>query len=145
LTADEQATWRALITATRLLFSQIEKDLGSDSSMPLAHYAILSLLSEAPGRALRMHDIASARIAIPSAISHAISRLEQKGWVKREMCPRDRRGWYAVLTDEGFAALTAAAPAHASSVRQHLFAPLSSTQTSNLRHLCEKLTASLET
>ncbi len=89
--------------------------------MPTSYYAILVLLSEAPERALRMNDLAVATQSSPSRMSHAIGRLEKAGWVRRESCPNDRRGWYAKLTDEGLATLEAAAPRHLESVRAHLF------------------------
>jgi DNA-binding MarR family transcriptional regulator len=145
LSPAEQAAWRAFMTTTRLLFYQVEKDLLTDSSIPLAYYAILVLLSEAPDYSMRMYDLAAACSSIPSSISHAITRLESKGWIRREMCPRDRRGWFAILTDQGLAALVQAAPSHCASVRRNLFDTLTSAEVDSLRQLCEKLNLSLET
>jgi DNA-binding MarR family transcriptional regulator len=101
------------------------------------------LLSEAPERALRMNDLASATQSSPSRISHAIGRLEKAGWVHRESCPSDRRGWYAKLTDEGLATLEAAAPKHVVSVRTHLFDQLSPDQLHQLRQISEVLVSHL--
>ena len=50
-----------------------------------------------------------------------MARLEESGWVRRDSCPTDRRGAFAVLTEAGYAALEAAAPLHVESVRRHLF------------------------
>ncbi len=61
-----------------------------------------------------------------------MNRLEDLGWVRREACPDDRRGQLAVLTDEGFAALAAAAPHHVESVRSHLFDVLTPEQLAQL-------------
>ncbi len=55
--------------------------------------------------------------------------------MRREACAEDRRGSLAVLTDEGFAALEAAAPMHVESVRRHLFDVLSPTQLTQLREI----------
>jgi hypothetical protein len=66
-----------------------------------------------------------------------VARLEEAGWVRRETCPTDRRGFMAVLTDEGFAALAAAAPGHVEGVRSHLFDRLSEEQVAQLRAISE--------
>ena len=51
---DEQCTWRAFLTAQRLLFGRLERRSQRDSGLPLAYYEILVQLSEAPDRTLRM-------------------------------------------------------------------------------------------
>src|SRR5260221_1188839 len=59
-----------------------------------------------------MTQLAEASTSSKSRLSHAVARLEQRGWVRRTNCPTDRRGQIAQLTDEGFASLAAAAPRH---------------------------------
>jgi DNA-binding MarR family transcriptional regulator len=140
---EEQRTWRAFLSATRLLWAQLDRELQADAAMPNSYYAILVLLSEAPQRALRMSDLAEATQSSPSRMSHAIGRLEKAGWVRRESCANDRRGWYAVLTDEGMATLEAAAPKHLVSVRAHLFDQLSREQLCQLRQISERLLSHL--
>lgn len=54
-------------------------------------------------------------------LSHSMARLESLGWIRREACETDRRGTFAVLTDEGLSALEAAAPVHAEGVQPHFF------------------------
>jgi len=142
---EEQRTWRAFLSATRLLWAQLDRELQAEADMPSSYYAILVMLSEAPERALRMSDLAAGTQSSPSRISHAVGRLEKTGWVSREICPTDRRGWYAVLTDAGLATLEAAAPKHVDSVRAHLFDQLSRTQLSQLRQISEHLLAHLAT
>jgi DNA-binding MarR family transcriptional regulator len=140
---EEQRTWRAFLSATRLLWAQLDRELQADAAMPNSYYAILVLLSEAPERALRMSDLASATQSSPSRMSHAIGRLEKAGWVRRESCPNDRRGWYAKLTNDGLATLEAAAPQHLVSVRAHLFDQLSREQLHQLREISETLVSHL--
>src|SRR3712207_8740818 len=77
---------------------------------------------------LHRTDLANDCLSSRSGLSHAVSRLEERGWVRRQVCPDDGRGQLAVLTDEGFAALEAAAPVHVESVRTHLFDQLSPEQ-----------------
>ena len=136
---DESRTWIAWILSTRLLWDELERDLQRDAAMPFSYYEILVMLSETPGRSRRMSDLADATQSSRSRLSHAITRLESLGWVRREMCPSDRRGALAVLTDAGFAALEAAAPDHVESVRRHLFDQLSPAQLVQLREISDAL------
>lgn len=139
LDVDERRTWIGFLYAQILLFEQIEQDLQRDAGMPLAYYQILVTLSEHPGRAMRMSNLARSLFYSRSRLSHAIDRLERNGWVRREACPEDRRGASAVLTDQGFAVLEAAAPQHVESVRTHLFDQLTPEQTEQLRGVSEVL------
>jgi DNA-binding MarR family transcriptional regulator len=100
--------------------------------MPHAYYSLLVWLSETPERRMRMTELAERSKITRSRLSHAISRLEQNGWVRRENCPSDRRGQLAVLTDEGFAALAAAAPGHVEAVRSAIFDRLTPDQIRQL-------------
>ncbi|MDG4837628.1 MarR family transcriptional regulator [Micromonospora sp. WMMD967] len=139
LNPDEQRTWRAYLTASRALMDTLDRELQRDAGMPHAYYEILVRLSEAPGRQLRMSELAEAAGSSRSRLSHAVSRLETAGWVRREDCPTDRRGQIALLTDEGFATLAAAAPGHVEGVRRHLFDALSPAQVDQLRRISETL------
>ncbi|WP_091611789.1 MarR family winged helix-turn-helix transcriptional regulator [Micromonospora mirobrigensis] len=143
LDADEQQTWRAFLASSRALMETLDRELQRDAGMPHAYYEILVRLSEAPGRSMRMSDLADATGSSRSRLSHAASRLEAAGWVRRDECPSDRRGQLAVLTDDGFAALAAAAPGHVEGVRRHLFDALSPAQVDQLRRISETLAAHL--
>jgi len=132
LSADEQHTWRESIEAWQWLLAAVDAQLQRDSGMPLAYYEILVRLSEAPDRSLRMTQLAEASSSSKSRVSHAVARLEERGWVRRMDCPTDRRGQIAMLTDQGFAALAAAAPGHVEQVRRVLFDALSAEQIKQL-------------
>jgi DNA-binding MarR family transcriptional regulator len=139
LDEDESRAWVAWILSTRLLWDELERDLQRDAGMPFSYYEVLVMLSESPTRARRMSELADATQSSRSRLSHAVSRLEELGWVRRESCPSDRRGSLAVLTDAGFAALEAAAPDHVESVRKHLFDLLSPEQLVQLREISDVL------
>ncbi|WP_154943164.1 MarR family winged helix-turn-helix transcriptional regulator [Micromonospora palomenae] len=143
LDPDEQRTWRAFLTASRALMDTLDRELQRDAGMPHAYYEILVRLSEAPGRQLRMSELADLTGSSRSRLSHAAARLEAAGWLRREDCPTDRRGQVAVLTDDGFAVLAAAAPGHVEGVRRHLFDALSPAQVDQLRRISETLVAHL--
>jgi DNA-binding MarR family transcriptional regulator len=132
LDEEEQRVWRSFLQATRELFDALDRQLQTDAGMPHAYYEILVRLSEAPERTLRMSDLARSLWSSRSRLSHAVARLEERGWIHREACPDDRRGQFAVLTDDGFAALAAAAPGHVEAVRTHLLDPLTAEQVDQL-------------
>jgi DNA-binding MarR family transcriptional regulator len=129
---DEQRTWRAFLAAIRLLTAELDRELQRDADMPHAYYEILVALSEAPDRTMRMNELADQSQSSRSRLSHAVSRLEEAGWVERRACPTDKRGSLAVLTDKGFAALEEAAPGHVEAVRRHLFDVLTPDQVREL-------------
>lgn len=134
---EEQEAWRAFLEATQLLFDQLDRELQRDAGIPHAYYEILVALSESSQRAMRMSDLAALTRSSRSRLSHAVARLEELGWVVREMCPTDRRGQVARLTDPGFSALAAAAPVHVEGVRAHLFDRLTPEQVDQLRAIGE--------
>lgn len=136
---DEQRTWRAFIAGFRMLFEQLDRELQRYAGLPHAYYEILVCLSEAPDRALRMSELADRTDSSRSRLTHAVDRLEERGWVRREDCPTDRRGQLAVLTDEGMDVLRTAAPIHVEGVRTHLFDQLSKEQVDQLRTICETI------
>lgn len=144
LTAEEQHTWRVFLTATQTLFATVESQLQHDSGIPHGYYEILVRLSEAPDRSLRMSQLAEAATSSKSRLSHAVARLEERGWVERLDCATDRRGQFARLTDTGFAVLEAAAPGHVEQVRQALFDVLTPEQAEQLRVISEAIVAAAD-
>ena len=117
---DEQRVWRAYLAVNRKLPEAIARRT-QESGLPGGYYIIMAMLSEAPGRQLRMSDLAEMVSSSPSRISHAVDRLDERGWVRREKSPTDRRGNMAVLTDEGMRIVREAAPRHVQAVRESLF------------------------
>ncbi len=141
LSDDEQRAWRAYLVASSRLHEALDRQLQRDADMPHAYYQILAMLSEAPDESLRMSDLADVLQISSSRLSHAVSRLEGLGWVRRDPDPDDRRVSHACLTDAGRAALTAAAPGHVATVAELLFDRISEDQ---VRQLFEISSAMLE-
>jgi DNA-binding MarR family transcriptional regulator len=94
------------------------------------------MLSEAPGRALRMSELAARSSASPSRLSHTVARLEDRGWVRRQRSTEDGRGQVAELTDEGYTALVATAPGHVTAVREYVLDALTKEQVAQLDDIC---------
>jgi DNA-binding MarR family transcriptional regulator len=128
LSDEEQRVWRAFVHATTLLEDHLDRQLQRDAGMPHVYYHLLVQLAEAPHRRLRMTELAMKMKITRSRLSHAVARLEKSGWVRREDCPSDKRGQFAVLTDKGFGVLEGAAPGHVAAVRQAIFDRLSPDQ-----------------
>jgi DNA-binding MarR family transcriptional regulator len=141
LSAEEQSAWRTFLAATETLFSAVEAQLQRESGIPLGYYEILVNLSEAQDHSLRMSQLAEASTSSKSRLSHAVARLEERGWVERMNCPTDRRGQIACLTDAGLAALDAAAPAHVEQVRRSLFDRLTAEQVEQLATISAAIAA----
>jgi DNA-binding MarR family transcriptional regulator len=141
LSDEQQAAWRPfaalLLRLPALLDTQLQKDAG------ITHfdYLVLSALSEAPNRTLRMSELAATASSSLSRLSHVVSRLEAKGWVRRESCPGDGRFINAVLTEEGWHKVVATAPGHVAAVRELLVDTLTGEDFAQLGALSEKILA----
>jgi len=117
LSPAEMEAWRAYILTSRRLMELLEQALdGHDLSM--ADYEVLAQLSDAPERRMRMSELAQAALLSRSRLSHRMKVMEQAGLIRKEECPDDRRGAFAVMTEKGWQAIVAAAPDHVASVRQ---------------------------
>jgi DNA-binding MarR family transcriptional regulator len=137
LTDEEQAAWRAYLMTHQLLAAELDRQLQRDAGMPHAYYAVLVRLADRDDRSARLSELAEILGYSLSRLSHAIARMEEAGWLRRRPCDSDRRTTWAVLTDQGEAALAAAAPGHVEAVREHLFDHLSSEQVGQLREIFE--------
>jgi DNA-binding MarR family transcriptional regulator len=144
LSEAEQQAWRAFLNACKRLFPEMDAHLQHVAGIPHAYYEILVRLSEAPGRELRMTQLADVSTSSKSRLSHAVTRLEARGWVERLACETDRRGQIARLTDAGFAALDAAAHHHVEQVRRMVFDQLTPVQVEQLAAISAAIEAGVE-
>ncbi|MER6691907.1 MarR family winged helix-turn-helix transcriptional regulator [Streptomyces minutiscleroticus] len=141
---EEQRTWRAYLHASVLLEDHLDRQLQRDAGMPHIYYGLLVQLGESPRRRLRMTELARNAKITRSRLSHAIARLEKNGWVRREDCPSDKRGQFAVLTDEGMEVLRRTAPGHVAAVRQAVFDRLSPEQQKSLGEIMQIVAEGLQ-
>src|ERR1700761_9497263 len=141
LSDEQQAAWRPIVAlllrAPALLDAQLQRDAG------LKHFDYLGLsgLSEAPGRTLRMSELAARASSSLSRLSHVVSLLEGKGWVRRESCPGDGRFINAVLTDAGWRKVLDTAPGHVAAVRELLVDILGPDEFEQLGEISAKVLA----
>lgn len=141
LSDTEQRAWRAYIESSKVLFDALDRQLQREAGLPHAYFEILVRLSEADGRAMRMSELATRTQSSRSRLSHAVARLEERGWVSREECLTDRRGQIATLTDGGFDVLAAAAPGHVDTVRGYVIDALTPEQLAQLTAIGETIIA----
>ncbi|GLY95318.1 MarR family transcriptional regulator [Actinoplanes sp. NBRC 103695] len=143
LSPAEQKTWLDLVQVLMLVPAALDRQLREDTGIPHAYYQILAMLSEQPGHAMRMTDLARRTGTTTSRLSHAVAALEHKGWLRREACASDRRGQVAVLTDLGMSTLEDAAPGHVEEVRRLVFDALTPDEVDQLGAIAGKVRAGI--
>lgn len=117
---EQQEAWRYYIRGSRALETALDSELQNAAGMSLSEYELLSMLSEAPDRVLRMSALADLIVQSRSRVTHTANRLARRGWVERRAAVGDGRGVELMLTESGMDAVLQAAQSHVTSVRHHL-------------------------
>ena len=138
LSPNEMVAWRRYIIASRQLLAALDADL-KEHDLTLPDYEILALLSDAPDRQMRMSELAKIALLSRSRLSHRMKVMEKAGWLKREPCPVDKRGYFAVMTSKGWKAIVAAAPDHVESVRARFLDHLSKADQEAIGQIFERI------
>lgn len=112
LDAPELRAWRAFLLAQAAVLRALADDLDAEAGLPLAEYDALVNLAIAPGRRLRMSELADRLVISRSGVTRLVDRLEEQALVARSTCTPDGRGAYAVLTPAGLARVRVAVPIH---------------------------------
>jgi DNA-binding MarR family transcriptional regulator len=119
LSEQQLAVWRTFLKAHAIVVDRIDHDLVATERLPLSSYDVLIELYEAPSHRLRMHELAERVVLSRSGLTRLVDRLEAEGFLTRDRCGTDRRGAYAVLTEQGMAALRRAWPVYARGISQY--------------------------
>jgi DNA-binding MarR family transcriptional regulator len=122
----------------------LEVQLQRDAQLSYIEYYVLAGLSEQPDRAMRLSELAVLTNAELSRLSHLITRLEKRGYVRRSPDPTDGRYTNAVLTDAGYEHLVAAAPGHVATVRDLVIDALDDTELGTLQEIAERIIARID-
>ena len=136
---EQQAAWRSFAGATVRLRWALECQLQQDAGLSFLEYHVLARLSENPGNALRMSELAEVTDSSLSRLSHLMKRLERRDLVRREADPADGRYTNAIMTDAGLRLLVASAPAHVAKVRELVIDALTPEQLRELRTVSERI------
>jgi DNA-binding MarR family transcriptional regulator len=134
LAALELDAWRGLLRTHARLVRELDREMMLSEGIGLTAYDVLLSLAQAPGRRLRMKQIAESMLLSRSGLTGIISDLERRGYVTRQTVSDDRRGIDAVLTTAGHAALRHAHRVHLAGVRERFLRHLTDEQ---LRHLAD--------
>ena len=144
LTADEREAWLGLLGVTLLLPTLLDSQLQRDAELTTFDYLVLAMLSEAPDRTLQLKTLARLSNGSLSRLSHTVTRLQNRGWVRRETSPQDGRATVAVLTEAGYEKVVDTAPGHVEIVRRVVFDSLRSTDVSLLARSMNAILASID-
>lgn len=144
LTPEESAAWVRLIAVAELLPGALDAQLLRDAGLTHFEYVALMALADAPGRTMRMTELASRTNATLPRLSHVARRLEERGLIRRFPCPEDRRATNATITEAGLELMAEAAPGHVGTVRANVFDALSAEQLEQLYVIAGAVLAKLD-
>jgi DNA-binding MarR family transcriptional regulator len=133
------SVWRLFLTTHSKLLEQNEAALTQAELPPLEWYDVLFSLKEAPECRLRLSELAKRVLLSRSNLSHLVDRLEKAGLLRRESCPRDRRGTFAVLTQEGLAMQERMWAVYAESITETFASQLDDDEVKALQHVLNRL------
>jgi DNA-binding MarR family transcriptional regulator len=131
--------WTALCEVVDQVRVALNRDLQRSAGLTLADNLVLCQVAMAPGKRLRMVDIAGLLIIGKSAVTKTVDRLEERGLITRERDRSDRRTVYAALTAEGEKIFATAQPVFADAVQRHFAGQLDQGEIRQLRVLSERI------
>ena len=144
LSPDERAAWLALASVTMRLPAALDTQLRRDAGVSHFEYTVLAALSEADHRTLRMSQLAVLAEGSLSRLSQVVSRLENRGLVRRSADPEDGRSTLATLTAKGWQKVVATAPGHVAEVRRLVLDPLTRTQVGQLSTIGRRIMGAID-
>ncbi|MCE2404430.1 MAG: MarR family transcriptional regulator [Dehalococcoidia bacterium] len=112
------AAWQAMARTVGSLMKSLDEELQRTHGLTLSYFDVLEELTNAPGERLRMQQLADAVMLSRSGLTRLIDRMENAGLVQREPFPADRRGYYAMATEEGKRLYLQARPVKAQTILQ---------------------------
>jgi DNA-binding MarR family transcriptional regulator len=146
LTPGELGAWRGMLRVHAALLRTLDAELDAAHDLPLTSYDVLIYLKDAPGKRLRMAELADSVLLSRSGVTRLVDRLEREGLLVRDTCVDDGRGLYAVLTAQGEALLERARPTHLEGVRERFLRHFSEAELETLAGFWERvLPGSVET
>jgi DNA-binding MarR family transcriptional regulator len=135
----ELRAWRSFLGAHARVMRCLEAELLAEQRLSLVSYDVLVQLAEAPGRRLRMAELADRVLLSRSGVTRLVDRLERAGLVARQRVTGDGRGVIAELTPAGLDRLRNASGTHLAGVARHFVARFDPQELSDLGELCGRL------
>ncbi|MDD1795446.1 MarR family transcriptional regulator [Enterovibrio sp. ZSDZ42] len=97
----QYSLWQRVKIVVDRVENQIAKEMQREHGLGLTEYRALTLLSNAADAELRMQELAKLLGLNQSSVTRLVERLEKGGYTLRDLCPKDKRGVYTVLTGRG--------------------------------------------
>ncbi|MFE9996702.1 MarR family winged helix-turn-helix transcriptional regulator [Streptomyces avermitilis] len=144
LSAAQREAWQQFAMMLHRLPAALGAQLQQDADLSYVEYYVLAGLSDQPEHRMRMSELAVLANSEQSRLSHMISRLERRGFVRREPDPTNGRYTHAILTEAGHAHLAEAAPGHVARVRDLVFDALDPSELDNLRTAAKKISERID-
>jgi DNA-binding MarR family transcriptional regulator len=104
--------WRTLAALHAKIEDRLEKALQKEHGLSVSEYTVLDVLGRQDGWHMRMQQLARAVVLSQSATTRLVTRLENRGLLRRYLCEDDRRGIYSEVTPAGRELLAQASPTH---------------------------------
>jgi DNA-binding MarR family transcriptional regulator len=135
----EDAAWRGLLGMHARLTAELARRLAAESSLSYPDYEVLVALTDQPEAQLRVFELAEQLGWEKSRLSHHITRMADRGLVRKVPCKDDRRGSFIAATARGRREIEAVAPGHVAAVRELFIARLSGAQLDALARIAGRV------
>ena len=133
------SAWEITLRTVGGALKVMERDMQDESDLPMTWYDVIINLYFVPGRRLRMQALGDALILTRSGVTRLVDRVEAAGLVRREAAVEDRRGYYAILTEEGAQTVERVQPIHMKSIERNVTQYLDAEECSALYRIMNKI------
>jgi DNA-binding MarR family transcriptional regulator len=139
LSSAELGAWRGFLRVHAAIVRRLDAELEAEHGLSLSAYEVLLLLHEAPGRRLRMSQLADSALLSHSGMTRLVDRLVKAGLVQRRRCEEDRRGFFAEPTPAGTELFGRARATHLRGIRERFVSRLSERELAELGALWDRV------
>jgi DNA-binding MarR family transcriptional regulator len=133
--------WAALTAAHARIAGQLSTELARSCGISINDFEILLRLEPVPPPGLRPGELSTAAPLTQPALSRAVTRLSDRGWLQRANAVNDRRGILIAITPAGRAILGRAVPVYARTIRERLTDPLTPAEQDLLARTLSRIAA----
>ncbi|MFN2384128.1 MAG: MarR family winged helix-turn-helix transcriptional regulator [Gemmatimonadota bacterium] len=140
-TARSMEAWATLHRAHARVLAELSRRIEREHGVSVLEHGSLYELGAAPGRRLRMAQLAERLGLTPSATTRLVDRLVERGWMERASPSDNRRTVIVSITREGWRSYVRNNRSFAAAVEAALTARLSENEMTQLIDLLGKLCA----
>lgn len=136
--------WRLHYSSFWRVYTAIEADLATAGLPSLSWYDALYELYLAPGRHLRMSELARSALLSRSGLTRLVDKLEKEGLIHRRACPTDGRVQHAELTNKGVEVLRKIWPVYRTGIARYFATHLSEAEARQIANIFGRVRGGLE-